>query len=229
MINAEGEVTHLLLNLEPGEFCMKSETDKLREHVRRLQCELAEARAETDAAKIMAKAAMADAETVRKQFNSMLAIVTSSAPDEDDAGSCFPDDDMMVDGWDSAPQQGLGGHHVMQMMASQKHSEGHLDSTTQASIYGASRKRMHLDVIEAPLVQGFSNKFEQDRVKTGFALCDSVGAILWSNTLFSEATGYAKEQVVGCQWHTFLCGAQTDGSEVSRVRTMMQMCLPLSS
>ena len=222
-------MTHLLLNLEPGEFCTKSETDKLREHVRRLECELAEARAETDAAKTMAKAALSDTDTVRQQFNSMLAIVTSSAPDEDDAGSCFTDDDMVVDGWDSAPQRGLGGQHVMQMMASQKHSERYLERTTQASIYGASKKRMHLDVIEAPLVQGFSNEFEQDRVTTGFALCDSAGAILWSNALFSQATGYAKEQVVGCQWHTFLCGAQTDGSEVSRVLSMMQMCLPLSS
>ena len=169
---------------------------------------------------------MADAETLRKQFNKMLAVVTSSPPDGDDAGLCLTDDDLMDDEWDSTPQQGLGGHH---MTASQQHPEAHWDSTVQALIYGASEKRMHLDVIEAPLVQGFSNEFEQDRVKTGFALCDSAGAILWSNALFLEATGYAKEQVVGCQWHTFLCGAQTDGSEVSRVRTMMQMCLPLSS
>jgi len=55
VVNAEGEVTHLLLNLEPGDFCVKSETDNLLDHVRRLESELAEARAEADAAKMMAR------------------------------------------------------------------------------------------------------------------------------------------------------------------------------
>lgn len=225
VVNAEGHVTHLLLNLEPGEFFAKSEADNLREHVKRLEIELAEARAQTDAANLMAKTAVAETEAMRQQFNNMLAIVTSGPPAED-SGESWSEDDMMDDEWET-PEQGLGGHHVI--MGSNDEHASWTSITNQTSGDGASRKRMHLDMIEVPLIQSFSKKFEQEQVTTGFALCDSAGAILWSNALFSQVTGYTAEQVVGCQWHTFLCGAQTDGVEVSRVRSMMHMRLPHSS
>jgi len=223
VVNKESQVTHLLLDLEPGEFFPNQDAHNLREHVRQLQLELAEARAQTDAAKLIAMVAVADAEAVRQQFNTMLTIVTSSpsAEDCDDASSA--DDDLMDDEWD-VPAQGLGGYHAMMGSTNQRPSWTRI--STQTCGNGTSRKRMHQDVIEVPLVQSFSKRFEQEQVNTGFALCDSAGAILWSNVVFSQATGYTAEQVLGCQWYTFLCGGQTDCAEI---RSMTQMRLPLSS
>jgi len=152
----------------------------------------------------------------------MLTMVTSSpsAEDCDDASSA--DDDLMDDEWD-VPAQGLGGHHAMMGSTNQRPSWTRI--STQTCGNGTSRKRIHQDVIEVPLVQSFSKRFEQEQVNTGFALCDSAGAILWSNVGFSQATGYTAEQVVGCQWNTFLC-VQHDSAEI---RSMTQMGLKLSS
>ena len=91
-------------------------------------------------------------------------------------------------------------------------------------------ERQHQSVINMQLVQGFAHEFEQaGGTGTPLALCDASGAILWANTLLSHASGHSSDELLGCRWHSVLLGPLSDASDLSRVDTMMQLRLPLSS
>jgi len=213
VIDAECGVTHLLLHLHINILPADDENEQLRSRVLQLEAALAAAQKATAEANNNANAALENVTSLRLQMSHMLALVTSSPTDPALAQAWTEEDeDMDEETMDGAEehQSVLRLHPVF---------EGALGA--HALIVEG--------VVDASLVKKFASKFEQKHVATGSALCNGDGSILWPNPLFVEATGYAAQEIIGCQWHTFLCGPGTGCAEVSRVQSMMQLRLPFSS
>ncbi len=226
VVDAECGVTHVLIHLHINNTLhADDEKEQLRARVLQLEAALAGAQRATAEANINANAALQSVTSLRLQMNNMLALVTSSPTDPGLAhlAQAWTAEDEDMDEEDA--MDGAQEHHC----AFRLHPafEGALGA--HALLQRMQQERVVEGVVDASLVEKFASKFEQKHVATGCALCVGDGSILWPNPLFVEGTGYAAQEIMGCQWHTFLCGPATGSAEVSRVQSMMQLRLPFSS
>jgi PAS domain S-box-containing protein len=78
-------------------------------------------------------------------------------------------------------------------------------------------------LLSQEVVQEFKVGIEARGVKTAMCLCDDMGAIVWSNLLFSRITGYSATDVEGCIWSSFLCGPVTDAQDLAWMQRTIKM------
>ena len=225
VIDAECGVTHLLLHLHINTLHADDEKEQLRSRVLQLEAALAAAQKATAEANNNANAALENVTSLRLQMSHMLALVTSSPTDPALAQAWTEEDEDSHKDMDEETMD--GAQENQSVFRLHPDFEGSLEA--HALLQRMHQERIVEGVVDASLVKKFASKFEQKHVATGSALCDGGGSILWPNPLFVETTGYAAQEIIGCQWHTFLCGPGTGCAEVSRVQSMMQLRLPFSS
>ena len=222
VVDAQGVVTHLLLNLElgpmrthQGQMQAQDENIQLSQQAHRLEEELQAARQAQAISNSMAEAAVSQAESLRMQLNQLMDLMSRGEPL---TGMWAEVDEMQEDEWGDSQEVYTSTHGPHCMYA--------------GANLAAQRGQANQDAIEVSYVKSFAAKFQQgskEQAPTGLSLCDAAGSILWCNQVFVDVTGYNAHEVVGCQWHTFLCGPDTDCAEVKRVQAMMEMRLPFSS
>jgi PAS domain S-box-containing protein len=78
-------------------------------------------------------------------------------------------------------------------------------------------------LLSQEVVQEFKVGIEARGVKTAMCLCDDMGAIAWSNLLFSRITGYSATDVEGCIWSSFLCGPVTDAQDLAWMQRTIKL------
>ncbi len=78
-------------------------------------------------------------------------------------------------------------------------------------------------LLSLELVHDFKVGIEARGVKTAMCLCDDMGAIVWSNLLFSRIAGYGSGDVEGCIWSSFLCGPATDAQDLAWMQRTVQL------
>ncbi len=234
IVEAERGVTHLMLNLHVncgGEAhardAQELEIQQLRLRVHQLEQELASARADKMHSTILAAHAETKVAALRRQVQNILEVITGGPVDAlllHEAS--LADQDMPFGGMldQSCDHGGLLGQTLRTAQLA------HLPSPAPWAAERGKTGRKHECVINMQLVQGFAHEFEQaGGAGTPLALCDASGAILWANTLFTHASGHSSDELLGCRWHSVLLGPLSDASDLSRVDTMMQLRLPLSS
>ena len=227
-------MTHLMLNLhvncadEPhARDAQELEIQQLRLRVHQLQQELASARDEKIHATMLAAHAETKVEALRRQVQNILEVVTGGPADPLLLHEAFlADQDMALGAMlhQSCDHDCLLGHTMRTAQLA------HLPSSAPWAAERGKTERKHKCVINMQLVQGFAHEFEQaGGAGTPLALCDASGAILWANALLNHASGHSSDELLGCRWHSVLLGALSEASDLSRVDTMMQLRLPLSS
>lgn len=143
-----------------------------------------------------------------------------AAPSEaDDAHEILSDDGFGHEVAD-AQEAGLVHPNGGKQASFRPHSNGAMQ---------VQESRMRMPLVSADLVQKFRAYFDVDPVKTGFALCDESGAILWCNTRLTDAVGYKEEDLRWCRWPSFLCAPGTDEQAFELVHLRIKQRAPLSS
>ena len=57
---------------------------------------------------------------------------------------------------------------------------------------------------------------------------DDRGGVLWASKAFTQLTGFAGGDALGCQWTSFLCGHDTDPAQVARAHFALDKCVPVA-
>ena len=74
------------------------------------------------------------------------------------------------------------------------------DAQAEANDYNNfQRDKLHVPLMASEIVEQFQMHFETEEVRTGFALCDDSGVILWNNHVLSEALGYKEQEMRWCR------------------------------
>ena len=163
-----------------------------------------------------------------KDENTNLNGILDLVRQQGEAASCETaddiDEDMSDDGFGhevfDAQETGPGQACASKKVASNGHDNGAMQM---------HEVRMQMPLFSADFVEKFQSFLNVDPVKTGFALCDESGAILWCNTELTEYIGYMEEDVRWCRWQSFLCVPGTDEQAIQRVHSCIKQRAPLSS
>lgn len=147
-------------------------------------------------------------------------------------GEAAPSEDASDDAHESLSDDGFGHENADIQETRLEHSNGGKQGAFRPHSNGAMQvqeSRMRMPLVSADVVERFRTYFSVDPVKTGFALCDESGAILWCNTRLTDAIGYKEEDLRWCRWPSLLCAPGTDEQAIERVHLRIKQRAPLSS
>ena len=199
VVGVDGQVTHVLLALEPGCSCdaQEEEMGRLRERLEQVQGQLSAANDAADTWRGRALAAEQAAEMLRLEMQALLL-----------------------------PPGSASHAHILLGGADR---QGCHEPVCHLSSLCSSAERVHQEVLPVPLIQRIVAKLAAEPIFTSLAICDGQGCILWANELFLRTVGYPSHELVGCQWNMVLCSPETDVAEMTRTQAIMEMQLPLLS
>jgi len=133
------------------------------------------------------------------------------------------------DAWERMSDDGFG-HDVVDIgeASTAEPAAGGTHANGTGTVHVA-RGRMWMPIVSAEVVEKFQALFDVEPVATGFVLCDESGAILWCNSLFTDAVGYGREHMQCCRWQSFLCAPGADAQARAHVDECIKQRAALSS